>query len=141
MDPDVGVPTGTGALQPRIAARGDGEVRIGEVHLRRSGAHEGKRDRMLPRIAALQMRLAVIGICRGGGMVLVDSQPVVVLRVVVTAVRVRMQRRREARRRDQRGKEEQRQQTAHRVSVWEASAQVKEPRIRFQRLKSGSLPG
>ena len=71
---------------------------------------------MLSRIAALQMRFAVVRSSRWR-VVLMSRQPVMVLRVIVIAVGVRVQQRHDAGRRDQRRNEQQRQDAMHMSSL------------------------
>lgn len=82
------------------------------VMLRRSGAGDRERNRVLCRIARVQTSSAV-GRTRRCPVVVMNGKPMVVLRMIVIRIGVGVQGKRHARRRDQRGNEQQRQDAVH----------------------------
>lgn len=83
-------------------------------------AHERERDRVLRRIAALEMRDRVIG-WRRRAMMVVHGDAVVMLGMIVAGVSVGVQQRCEAGARRQRRNDKKRENTPHRRRVYEMS--------------------
>jgi hypothetical protein len=92
------------------------------VPLRRRSTHERDGKRVVIRIAALQVGHPGL-VMRGSGVVLVDSEPVVVLRMIVIDVGVDVRRRRHAGGRHQRRDEQDAQGAVHGISLWDRRAE------------------
>jgi hypothetical protein len=114
MNANVGGSNDALELSLRFWRRRQADVRVDGVHLRRSCAQERERHEVSPRIAALQMRTSV-RVIRHERAMLVESRPVVVLRMIVMAVGVSVQQRRHAGRSHQRRDEQPGQDALHSV--------------------------
>ena len=91
---------------------------IDDVSLRQGRAAHSNRQRMPSRVAGLQMhRIIVLVVLRSGPMMLVCSEPVMVLGMFVIGVLVNVQRRDLAGGRGQDQSENERPETMHNPSV------------------------
>lgn len=113
MNTDIGVSNAALDFHLRTWRCGEEDLRVSGTQLRRCCTDGRERNRVLPRVAALQMRAPVISSGRRC-VVRMGRQPVVVLGMIVIVVRVGVQRGRHARRREYRRDEQQCHWPVHR---------------------------
>lgn len=112
VNADIRIPNSRFDLQLWTQRCGRANLCNNRVMLRRSGAGERERNRVLCRIALVHTSSAV-GCTRRRPVVVMDGKPMVVLRMIVIRVGVGVQHKRRARRRDQRRDEQQCQDAVH----------------------------
>jgi hypothetical protein len=91
VNADIRVSNGAFDLQLGHRRCDQADYRLDSVHLCGSGADERERNDMLSWIAALQVRNPIVSMGRHH-LVLMGSEPMVVLRMIVIVVGMRVQR-------------------------------------------------